>query len=364
MFGVKSFDVVIGNPPYGAKLNKEKINEYKQIYKLKTSETAILFIERGYNLVAEKGIESFIIPKSFSFASNYQAARSFVRSNLAILGDCGKAFDEVKLEACIILINKNETSPSYTSVKFTDKKKFSIVSFVEKGIANIFGFFPNDILGNEIDLGLKILNGKNMLNEIAVNCRGDMVQSNLLESGVIKVIGGKEINRYQIKDIKGYLSIKNTLTEKSIINNNSILVQNIVAHLTKPIDHIKIIACIPMRTDIRIADTINQIIIKDDVTYSKYYIWALLNSKLIGWYAYRFIFGKAIRTMHFDNVVTCRIPIINPSIKILDAINDLSKQILNDTHSVNHVIENKIDEIIFQLYELNEEEIALINKST
>jgi len=38
------------------------------------------------------------------------------------------------------------------------------------------------------------------------------------------------------------------------------------------------------------------------------WVFVVLNSKLINWYAYRFIFGKAIRTMHFDSPVTSRIP--------------------------------------------------------
>lgn len=38
-------------------------------------------------------------------------------------------------------------------------------------------------------------------------------------------------------------------------------------------------------------------------------IWTLINSKLINWYSYKFIFGKAIRTMQFDNPTTSKIPI-------------------------------------------------------
>ncbi|MDA0617658.1 MAG: hypothetical protein O3A66_02940, partial [Proteobacteria bacterium] len=37
--------------------------------------------------------------------------------------------------------------------------------------------------------------------------------------------------------------------------------------------------------------------------------WLLLNHKLVNWYAYRFIYGKAIRTMQFYNPTTSRIPI-------------------------------------------------------
>jgi len=364
MFGIKSFDIVIGNPPYGAKVNKEQISAFKQTYQLKTSETAILFIERGFTLTDKNGILTYIIPKSFSFASNYQATRQFLQPTLAILSDCGKAFEEVKLEACVTLINKKQTSSSYVSTKFTDKKSFKTMCLVEKSIADIFGFFPNGILEDEIKLGLKILSGKKMLNEIAQNNRGDMLQSNLQEIGSIKVIGGKEFSRYMIKGIKGYLSSNESLTAKSVIAENSVIVQNIVAHLTKPIDHIKIIAYVPSEKNLRIADTVNQLTISDDSKYSKYYVWSLLNSKLIGWYVYRFIFGKAIRTMHFDNVVTCRIPIMQPPIDALNQINEISNRLLNDKNSGTQDVETQLDEIIFKIYGLNIEEIKLINKAS
>ncbi|MBK6365305.1 MAG: hypothetical protein IPF52_18245 [Saprospiraceae bacterium] len=72
-------------------------------------------------------------------------------------------------------------------------------------------------------------------------------------------------------------------------------------------DHIKITACIPSKDKIAIVDTINQITFNTSKEAKAY--WAILNSKLINWYVYRFIFAKAIRTMHFDNSVTARIPI-------------------------------------------------------
>ncbi len=58
-----------------------------------------------------------------------------------------------------------------------------------------------------------------------------------------------------------------------------------------------------------LVDTINQITLNQE--WQQGFIWILLNSKLINWYAYRFILGKAIRTMQFDNPITSRIPIPN-----------------------------------------------------
>ena len=48
------------------------------------------------------------------------------------------------------------------------------------------------------------------------------------------------------------------------------------------------------------------------VTNSKYdpkYVVALLNSKLVAWYAYTFIFNKAVRTMDLDDYYVGKIPI-------------------------------------------------------
>ncbi len=95
--------------------------------------------------------------------------------------------------------------------------------------------------------------------------------------------------------------------KKSFINDNSLFVQNIVSHIENPTPHIKITACITERTDFAIVDTINQITLNEN--YNPKVFWLLLNSRLVNWYVYRFILGKAIRTIHFDNSLTARIPI-------------------------------------------------------
>ena len=308
MFGVKEFDIVIGNPPYGAKLSKQQVEKYKKYFELETKETAIFFLEKCNKLLSLGGLESLIIPKSFSFASNYRAARDYVEEELFLLGDCGTAFENVKFEACIVFIRKAHKSDSYISVKFDRDKTFKVISHIDKKLKELFGFFPNGIIEKEIKIGLQIRKLKQVLNDIAENSRGEMVQKHISDLGDFKVIGGKEIDRYGIRGVKGFVDSKFLDGQKGFIKQNSILVQNIVAHVKKPFDHLKITACIPQNTSFVIADTINQIKITDE-KLSERLIWAILNSKLINWYSYLFIFGKAIRTMHFDSPVTSRIPV-------------------------------------------------------
>jgi len=115
--------------------------------------------------------------------------------------------------------------------------------------------------------------------------------------------------------------------------------------------------------DCIITDTINQIAIKD-LNYSQSIIWAILNSKLINWYVYYFIFSKAIRTMHFDNAVTDRIPIAHLNKSVVEQIESLVSQTLAakkaDPKTDTLKLEKQIDQLVYKLYDLTEEEITII----
>jgi adenine-specific DNA-methyltransferase len=349
MFGIDNgFDIVIGNPPYGGTLSKNEVTYFKSNFKLKTSETAILFIEKGVELCKKNGVLSFIVPKSLTFASNYKQTRSFMLGELSLLVDCGKAFDQVLLEAVVFQIIKGAKKSGYRSVAYV-ANGFNEISIVEKNLATVFDFFLNGIYPTEIEIAKKI-NSFVFLKSVAENSRGEMLQQDLKSSGEVPVIGGKEISRQGIKGSKGFV-LKNKITEKSRIKPRSVLVQNIIAHLTNPVDHIKIICCIPDKPDFAILDTINQLSIIDK-NYSPQLIWSILNSKVVNWYAYRFIFGKAIRTMHFDNAVTDRIPIpknpINKPFEYLYSF--LLHSHIATLHAPFYTFENVLNSMVCELY--------------
>lgn len=95
-----------------------------------------------------------------------------------------------------------------------------------------------------------------------------------------------------------------------------------------------------------IVDTINQLTF--DESYNAKVFWLLLNSKLINWYSYRFIFAKAIRTMHFDNSITNRIPIpikFNQKIFIdkADLMLALNKELIKQSQKFQRIIQRKFE---------------------
>ncbi len=310
MFGMNDgFNICIGNPPYGGALTKKEVEYFKKTYTLKTSETAILFIEKGKYFLKSNGLLTYIVPKSYSFASNYATTRDFTIQELLLTVDCGKAFENVLLEAMVFLLRNNEKQKYYNSVSF-DGRDFLAVSTVNKSLVKEFSFILNGITEKEISIASKIRKSGKFLNDVATNTRGDALQKFIDEDeGHYYVIGGAEINEYGIKSFKGLIDESNIVSEKGYIRNNSLLAQNIVAHIKNPFEHIKITACIPINTtDYLITDTINQIVITDK-SYSQKFIWALLKSNIVNWFTYYFILGKAIRTIHFDSPITARIPI-------------------------------------------------------
>jgi hypothetical protein len=227
MFGIeKGFDIVIGNPPYGGKLSADEVEFFRNNYKLKTSETAILFIEKGKSLSKTKGVLSYIIPKSYTFASNYKATREFTLPELALVVDCGKAFENVLLEATVFQLTISAKSAFYRSIMF-DNSNFVTISSVNKTLAQKFDFILNGITNAEITIALKMVNFEKYLNNIAQNNRGEMLQKKITPQGEVAVIGGKEIDRFGIRGVKGYVNKRDAETEKANIRQKSLIAQNI-----------------------------------------------------------------------------------------------------------------------------------------
>lgn len=311
VFKKGGFDVIIGNPPYGAKLDNETQKYLNKHYIQGGSETVISFLKLSHELLREFGVLGFIIPKSFSYSSNYVSIREFLIHDITEVVDCKKVWNEVKLEQVIVHFCKNQVHQFYTSAIKVGQDILP-VGEIDKVTFSEFGFLLNGISSEELQIGLRIKNDNINLNNISSNQRGGAYQKFIQEKGDLPVLAGANIQRTGLSGVKGYISNKpESLEEKSLVKINSVLVQNIVSHVENPVEHVKIIAVEgnhhPDRTTV-LLDTVNQIQILND-QYNSTLIKELLNSKLINWYCYRFIFGKAIRTMHFDNAVTSRIPI-------------------------------------------------------
>jgi len=120
--------------------------------------------------------------------------------------------------------------------------------------------------------------------------------------------------------------------------------------------------------------------ISTDKKYSLEFLLCLLNSRLISWYAYRYIFSKAIRTMDLDSHYLGRIPLPNAEVensvfmnlvnkmlflnkrlnKIGDKLTDERTRIENEIKKTD----GQIDELIYKIYGITEAEKEIIEESS
>ena len=376
------FDVVIGNPPYGADLSLDERTYLEKKFKLQSTDTACLFMGLATTLLKNNGYNGFIVPKPFLYASNWIKIREKLLDNIQQIVDCSKVWKEVKLEQIIYIQQKNMHYNTYESYIRNDREMIYL-SNIKKESCIKFGFYLNCVTLQELAIGEKMHDAGAFLNDFVENHRGAVYQKYITnEISDYKVLGGKQINRYFINSkIKGYISKDIIKDEKAFIKNNSILVQRIISHIQNPNPHIQIISSIADNISVKeyiIVDTINQL--ENSSNLNSKFLIAVINSKLISWYVYRFIFGMAIRTMQFDNPVTSKIPLPNPQsidtrthdrmVALVEQMMELNQKLHNSANLTAHentilkrqidATDEQIDRLVYQLYGLTDEEIAVV----
>jgi hypothetical protein len=87
-----------------------------------------------------------------------------------------------------------------------------------------------------------------------------------------------------------------------------LIAQRIVAHIERPTDHIELMASFDEEETLTFETVENLILLGGE--YSHYlFLLGLINSHFMSWYAYRFIFNKAIRTMDLDQYYVRKLPV-------------------------------------------------------
>ena len=322
------FDIVIGHPPFGTELPfgiKFEDEEYnflkgKYIKQERKPQKVIYFIELAYDkLLKNNGELCYIIPKPFNYVSQYIPIRQYIIDNIETVIDCGEAWENVKGEQIILMVNKSQKFDNYYNGSMA--REYSEINLEElnKDYINEFEMVLNCVNNKEINLARKIRKSNRFLESVTKNKKGPNIQKNMCPNEKFELIGGNEIQREGIVAIKGKIA-KEHIREPSIIKDNSVLVQDILSLGKNQV--LKITASIPNTNDLYICNTIDQIIIENFTNFSNYFFWALFNSKLINWYCHKFIFANAIRDMHFNSSVTNKIPL--PSLDDEESINTIT----------------------------------------
>jgi len=129
MFGVtEGFDIVIGNPPY---IRQEKIKDLKprlqkQNYEVFTSKADIyvFFYEKGYKLLKNRGILSYITSNKWMRAKYGEKLRKFLKEKttvIELIDFSGYRVFEQTVDTCIVLFRKQKP-PKGHLVSFLEVK--------------------------------------------------------------------------------------------------------------------------------------------------------------------------------------------------------------------------------------------------
>jgi hypothetical protein len=392
------FDVVIGNPPYGVNFNKENGKFYGNLFDTFNlrGESYTLFIERAITVLNKAGHFSFIIPDTILNLGFTDATRRYVLKNT-------KVYELTLLPSNV----------------FTDATVDTILLFFQKEISND-DYNKSDVLVNAFDKKNFIQSLENPTRSFLINSKdwyesnSFNLQSNSNELEIISKIDkkfplilsytemfsgvkayevgkGKPAQTPEIRDSKPFTSkIRKTKDWLPFFDGKDIGYYSLLWKENNWIRYGAWLAAprLPENFEgekILIRKITGKTLIANYISYTSYCntllfvlklkkdeakigykaLLGILNSKFIGWY-----FRKKFQITDEDTF---------PQIMIRDiqqfAVPNVKNQLTNELEmKVNEILtkkevdpsadttdlENQIDQLVYHLYELTEEEIKII----
>jgi len=324
--------VVIGNPPYVVVQDDYLLNNYLTG---KCYDLYCYFFELGSNILSKKGNLSFITPSLFIKGLKYKSLQDFLLTNtseLKVIEKGDNIFEGVSMPTAITF--------------FTNTKNKETIGWEDLFISN--------------PISKKIKRGNVFLGDISNIQRGLEIGKDKTtnEATIYKLITGEDIEKYNIKNIR-YVTdqvyndyIKGDL---SYYEKERVLIRETGSAIT----------CVHLDYKLLCTRSLYSIIPKKEIKPK--FLLSILCSKLIQYfYSMEFkadtdVFPK----IRIAQVKKVPIKIIaedsqQPFIELVTQIIYIKQQ----TPSTDTTpLESQIDQLVYQLYELTEEEIEIIEKS-
>ena len=391
VFREGGFDVVIGNPPY-VSIRTTDFNSaikpyFKSHYKLAVGQYDLyaLFVERAEKILAENGKCGFIMPKRMATNETFQQLRQFYRSQLLLESyvDSGMPFAGASVETNMLIATKRtELDSQEINVYKLDRE--GIPQFWHSVSADIIGDMPFEIFPFLIPPQcLSIIQKIQSLNTVPLGnlctiIRGFECGFNDPRIGKRKtaypIIRGEHVRRYRIEPTNYYVR-PDFKKEPRIFKTKDIF-------LTVP----KLITKFVSNNLQFALDTVGYC--NTNVLYNVHvhkdtdihFLLGLLNSRLVNFW-FKYMYGNDDKLFpHIQKNQLESIPILpigstKEKNELCDAITSQAKNLLrfyreksemfmsSRVHQIERKIdycEDKIDDAVYRLYGLTDEEIALI----
>ena len=416
------FDVIIGNPPYGADLDIKSKELFKSSFSdvhMRTPDTFNYFISMSLRLLKKDGFNSFIVPNNLLFQNEYELTRTLISQRYYLefafnLGD--NIFEDAQVPTSIYLL-QNKHVKTY-DISFADYRNWnkspeylfqnSLINHINnsdlvKVPGLTFGVNQKSVMFLEKiqklsytidDIAHEMASGISTGSDKVFRLSNSFVRENQLESNLIRpVLVGGEIDKYSIK-YKDYSLIYTSRDLSEQIFPKSFL------YLKKFEDKLKLRSecktgilpwfslgrqrypelfennkIILRQTSDSIRATyddsgyyvLNSILVlqlKENSRYSYGFVLGVLNSKLCNYFYQLFSqeLGRTFAEVKPKNVRKLYIPKINSDdqMKIESLVSTILENKKVDPNYDSKDLEIEIDKELYSIYNLSPEEVDII----
>ncbi len=390
------FDVIIGNPPYGVSIKDFERNYLiTSIGKVPDFEIYYLFIDRSYQLLKDNGQVSYIIPNSILFNVFAQKYRLelFDKWKLNEILDCTdiNIFEDATVRNIIFHFSK-ENNSNFLTYKRTN----NIENFNQLASRNSVTILKDVVENNNTNWGLIF-----KLDDSTLNLIEKIKTDNLLryhydstqgyipyrKSDLLKIYSKEEAdsivkNREWHSDVKINEDYKEEIYGESLSKYTNKRTYNYVWYgkhlatyvdlkyfnqkriLIREITNPGIIACLVEEEFVNDPQIIS--IIPMNELFSLEYLWAILNSKLATFFHFnsspKATKGSFPKILVYDvnNFPLPKTIDDNTNLLLKSLVEEIISLKKQDPTTDTTVLESQIDQLVYQLYDLTEEEIAII----
>jgi len=377
------FDVIIGNPPYVYRNSDiDKLKDYFDKKYFNTSGNYDLykfFIELSVSILKENGLNSLITNSSFLLQTSFAKTRQFLLENTnidAIVPLGGNVFNEATVDSAIYIARKSKLEKAKTRILIPEDL-VNISSAISYSInqdrfrANDFFVFDYLLNDKEFNVVNKLLTNFPRIEEgydfgVGINTgyiKSDLTSDKKIDDRYHPMIPGTGVTKYGSlksegfimydKDfIKGKGELGRTLPDEKFFTEPKILIVRTRNISLKE----RIIATIDNEKNYNL-NRISNIISKGENSLEG--LLGVLNSKLFNWLYSKRFFDYEIKPIYLRNSPMCD----TNNVELVNLVKDVIR--LRQTNNKYNISEQlaKIDAVVFQLYNLTNEEIEIIENS-
>ena len=399
--GEGGFDVVIGNPPYGASIAAEEKAYFKNKYATQNYkyDTYVFFIERGISLLKKNGRISFITPEVWTRLESSFSLRQYLSLNATLekfkfFGD--GVFSAAVVSTCVFVASRSKPQPIIYIE--TNMGSWQLDTAHWKSTPNLVIDYKVSPVSEK--LVSKITNGSLRLGDLGEVIQGitaydkyrgqstELIKSRGYHAPIKKDatygkwLEGKDIGRYQLKWCGEWLSYGPWLgapREPRFFTGERLLFREVPG--------------VGRRIQVTVATetsyyghSVTPFLANIGNVISLRFILGVVNSRLLSWYGELLLpnFGKDVFPKLNPQDIRL-LPIKNLKIaheadkRSHDRIVALVEKMLTlhqqlaaaktpqDTTLLQRQIaatDHQIDQLVYQLYGLTDEEIALVERSS